>query len=84
MFTGDVHFYEFEDDAVNSSVYPITRFLSESGVQALPSIDTWREITNNLSDFNFNSSFNRYRNHGANQTEVMRLVLYQLKMSFHS
>ena len=69
-----MHFYDFEDDPWNSTVYPITRFLSESGVQALPSVETWKEITNNQSDFNFNSSFNRYRNHGENQTEVMRFV----------
>ncbi len=70
-----MHFYGYLEDALNSSVYPITRFLSESGVQSQASVDTWKEIKSNQSDLNFNSSFIRYRNHGENQTEVMLLVI---------
>ena len=64
---GDVHFYGFTDDPWNYTTYPITRFLSETGVQSFPSLDTWQEATNKQSDFNFKSSFVQHREHSTNR-----------------
>ncbi|UJR18128.1 hypothetical protein I4U23_005028 [Adineta vaga] len=35
---GDVHFYGFNNDTWNPATYPITRFLSETGMNSLPSL----------------------------------------------
>ncbi|CAF0817691.1 unnamed protein product [Adineta ricciae] len=68
---GDVHFYGYQDDSWNPNTYPITRFLSETGIQSLPSLDTWFETTNNQSELTFNSSFILHREHSENQIEAM-------------
>ncbi|CAF1079907.1 unnamed protein product [Rotaria sp. Silwood1] len=47
---GDVHFYGFNNDSWNPTTYPITRFLSETGMNSLPSLDTWRQVTQNVAD----------------------------------
>jgi hypothetical protein len=73
---GDVHFYGYEDDSWNSTTYPITRFLSETGIQSLPSLDTWYETTTNLSDLTFNSSHVLHREHSENQTNAMMFVQF--------
>ncbi|CAF0879148.1 unnamed protein product [Adineta ricciae] len=64
---GDVHFYGYGIDSWDPRTYPITRFLSETGIQSLPSLDTWKQATSNPVDFNFNSSFLQHREHSNNQ-----------------
>ena len=71
---GDVHFYGYQDDSWNPNTYPITRFLSETGIQSLPSLDTWLQATNNQSDLTFNSSFILHREHSGNQIAAMMFV----------
>ena len=71
---GDVHFYGYEDDSWNPDTYPITRFLSETGIQSLPSLDTWFQTTNNQSELTFNSSFILHREHSGNQMTAMLFV----------
>ncbi|CAF1682094.1 unnamed protein product, partial [Adineta ricciae] len=60
---GDVHFYGFSNDTWNPNTYPITRFLSETGMNSLPSLDSWLQVTSNLSDLQFGSSFFEHRKH---------------------
>jgi beta-mannosidase len=64
---GDVHFYGYNSDSWNPNTYPITRFLSETGIQALPSLDTWYQATQNLSDLQFQSNFVQHREHSGNR-----------------
>lgn len=71
---GDVHFYGYSVDSWNISTYPITRFLSETGIQSLPSLDAWKQVTSNSSDWNVNSSLMIHREHKENQTFEMLLV----------
>lgn len=73
---GDVHFYGYADDSWNSTTYPITRFLSETGIQSLPSLDAWRQATTNASDLVFNSSFLDHREHSDKQLPIMLFVIY--------
>jgi beta-mannosidase len=73
---GDVHFYGYRNDSWDPTTYPITRFLSETGIQSLPSLDTWYQTTTNLSDLNFNSSFILHREHSENQMTTMMFVIY--------
>lgn len=72
---GDVHFYKYQEDAWDPNTYPIARFISETGVQSLPSLSTWLQATNNLSDLTFNSTFMINRQHYDNQTEMMMLII---------
>jgi hypothetical protein len=75
FYVGDVHFYGYGDDSWNSTTYPITRFLSETGIQSLPSLDTWLETTSNVSELTFNSSFVVHREHSGNQLDAMMFVI---------
>ena len=54
--------------------YPITRFLSETGIQSLPSLETWQEVTSNQSDLAINSTFLLHREHSENQLTAMMYV----------
>jgi beta-mannosidase len=60
---GDVHFYNDDLDTWNSDIYPIPRFLSETGIQSMPSIQTWQQITYFSEDFYFNSTLLQNRQH---------------------
>ncbi|CAF2561588.1 unnamed protein product [Rotaria sp. Silwood2] len=68
---GDVHFYGYQDDSWDPTTYPITRFLSETGIQSLPSLDTWYQTTTNSSNLNVNSTFILHREHSGNQLAAM-------------
>jgi hypothetical protein len=75
FFSGDVHFYGYYDDSWDPAAYPITRFLSETGIQSLPSFSTWNQTTTNASDFDFDSSFILHREHSGNQMDAMKFVI---------
>ena len=81
---GDVHFYGYKDDSWNPNTYPITRFLSETGIQSLPSLDTWLEVTNNSADLAFASNFTLHREHSGNQLQAMMSVISFFRCIFHS
>ena len=69
---GDVHYYNYEIDTWNGDNYPTTRFLSEIGVESMPSLSTWLQVTNNSEDFNFTSEFVEDReHHGRGQQQMM-------------
>jgi beta-mannosidase len=69
---GDIHHYNYKIDTWNGDNYPIPRFLSETGVQSMPSLETWQQATNDSEDFNFTSTFVEYRDHhGYGQIEMM-------------
>jgi len=71
---GDVHFYNYNMDTWNPDNYPITRFLSETGVQSMPSIETWQQATNFSADWNFTSNFVQHRQHHDNGQQEMMFV----------
>ncbi len=67
----------------NGENYPITRFLSETGVESMPSLQTWQEATNNTEDFNFESTLVENREHhgdGQHQMMFVYKFLYKLFM----
>ncbi len=70
---GDVHFYGYRNDSWDPTTYPITRFLSETGIQSLPSLDTWYEVTKNTSDLHLQSDFIQHREHSGGQINGMML-----------
>lgn len=72
---GDVHFYGYGNDSWDWRTYPITRFLSETGIQSLPSLDAWLEVAINQSDLYFESPFVLHREHSGNQITAMMYVL---------
>jgi hypothetical protein len=74
LILGDVHFYGYSRDSWDSRAYPIVRFLSETGIQSLPSIDTWLEATDNQSDFDMTSDLVRHREHSHGQLDSMMYV----------
>ena len=76
MLLGDVHFYHFSRDSWNPNTYPISRFLSETGVQGFPSLDSWLEVTQNVSDLQFQSSFVQFREHSRGRLNSLEYVTY--------
>ncbi len=71
---GDVHYYNYNMDTWNGDNYPITRFLSETGVESMPSLETWQEATNSSEDFNFTSTLVENREHHGNGQQEMMFV----------
>lgn len=61
-------------DTWNGDNYPITRFLSETGVQSMASIRTWLRITNSSEDLYFNSDLMINRQHHYNGQYQMMFV----------
>jgi beta-mannosidase len=72
---GDVHFYNFHMDTWNPDNFPITRFLSETGVESMPSVQTWQQITNLTEDLNYTSTLVEHREHQANGQKNIMFVL---------
>jgi beta-mannosidase len=70
---GDAHYYNFTMDTWNGDNYPITRFLSETGIESMPSLETWQQITNSSEDLSFTSTLVENREHhgGDGQEELM-------------
>ncbi|CAF1181512.1 unnamed protein product [Rotaria sordida] len=64
---GDVHFYEYTNDTWDPNTYPIPRFMSETGLQSLPSLDSWYQVTHNISDLQYGSAFYQHREHSPNK-----------------
>jgi hypothetical protein len=75
FFIGDVHFYGFYDDSWNPNAYPIARFMSETGAVCLPSLDTWYQVTKNLSDLDFWSDLVEHRQHYGGGQKLMMFVI---------
>jgi hypothetical protein len=58
----------------NGDNYPITRFLSETGVESMPSLETWLQTTNSSEDLNFTSALVQNREHHGNGQQEMMFV----------
>jgi hypothetical protein len=62
-------------DTWNPDNYPITRFMSETGVESMPSVETWQQITNVTEDLNFTSALVEHReHHGNGQQQIMSVL----------
>lgn len=63
---GDTHYYNYLADNWDANIYPLTRFASEYGVQALPSLATMRQATQKPEDFSLDSEYSKHRQHSPN------------------
>jgi len=61
-------------DTWNGDNYPITRFLSETGLESMPSLQTWQQVTNSSGDLNFTGLFVENREHERHGQEKMMFV----------
>jgi hypothetical protein len=67
-------------DTWNGENYPITRFLSETGVESMPSLQTWKEATSDTEDLKFDSKLVENReHHGNGQNEMMFVFKFSYK-----
>lgn len=71
-----MHFYGYTNDTWDPNTYPIPRFMTETGLQSLPSIDSWYEVTNNISDLKYGSTFYQHREHSPNKVNDLLYVHY--------
>jgi hypothetical protein len=81
FYAGDVHFYGYNNDTWNPNTYPVTRFMSETGVVGLPSLDTWYQVTTDVSDLDFWSDFVEHRQHYGGGQRLMMFVTYIIFLS---
>ncbi|KAF5301663.1 hypothetical protein FQA39_LY10710 [Lamprigera yunnana] len=78
---GDVHFYNYLVDGTETSVYPISRFVSEYGYQSLPCIETLLMATNTSANLMIYDDFLKHRQHHQfGFIEMDLLISYQLKL----
>lgn len=78
---GDTHYYNYLADNWDMNIYPATRFASEYGFQALPSLATMRTATNNTEDFNIDSPYSIHRQHSpSGYAAIKRLLERHLKL----
>ncbi|XP_068043586.1 beta-mannosidase isoform X4 [Anomalospiza imberbis] len=59
---GDTHFYDYNSDCWNWTVYPKTRFASEYGFQSWPSFSTIEKVSS-PEDWSYTSNFSVHRQH---------------------
>ncbi|EHB13916.1 Beta-mannosidase, partial [Heterocephalus glaber] len=67
---GDVHFYNYNSDCWNWTVFPKARFVSEYGYQSWPSFSTLEKVSAK-GDWSYNSTFARHRQHHVDGNEEM-------------
>ncbi|KAK4884761.1 hypothetical protein RN001_001032 [Aquatica leii] len=80
-YYGDIHFYNYFFDSWNTTNYPIPRFSSEYGYQALPSVNTLLTATNSISDLNISSKFLQKRQHLPDGFKKMtNLINFRLRL----
>ncbi|NXY35927.1 MANBA mannosidase, partial [Pomatorhinus ruficollis] len=59
---GDTHFYDYNSDCWNWTMYPRTRFASEYGFQSWPSFSTIEKVSS-PEDWSYTSNFSLHRQH---------------------
>ncbi|RLW09380.1 hypothetical protein DV515_00002554 [Chloebia gouldiae] len=59
---GDTHFYDYNSDCWNWTMYPKTRFASEYGFQSWPSFSTIEKVSS-PEDWSYTSNFSLHRQH---------------------
>ncbi|XP_014205962.1 beta-mannosidase [Copidosoma floridanum] len=74
-YYGDVHYYNYLRDPWDINQYPVTRFASEYGFQALPSIWTLMSAIEHPNDLQCESSFMEHRQHLPSGTNFMKLLI---------
>ncbi len=76
--------YTYLKDTLNSDNYPITRFLSETGVESMPSLETWQQITDISEDWDFISTLVENREHHPfGQLEMkfdLKIILFLIRL----
>ena len=59
---GDNHWYNYDADCSDVTVFPRSRFISEFGWQSLPSFFTWQQISE-PADWSYRSDLSLFRQH---------------------
>ncbi|CAF1086479.1 unnamed protein product [Adineta steineri] len=79
---GDVHYYNDKVDPWNYTYVPISRFLSETGLQSMPSLETLLQITNDSKDLSFESPLMRHRQHNVRdgQKQLLLEMMFNLPL----
>lgn len=60
---GDLHFYDYQMNGWSPDSFPVPRFMSEYGVQSLPSLSSLEQGYSMPMDANIYSRMNEYRQH---------------------
>ena len=77
-----MHFYDYTDDTWDPNTYPIARFMTETGLQSLPSLDSWYQVTQNISDLQYGSAFYQHREHSPDKIKDILYVHRTLSEDF--
>ncbi|KAJ7408915.1 Beta-mannosidase [Willisornis vidua] len=77
---GDTHFYDYNSDCWNWTVYPKTRFASEYGFQSWPSFSTIEKVSS-AEDWSYISNFSLHRqHHDSGNVQMLQEVGYHFKL----
>jgi beta-mannosidase len=82
---GDMHFYDYKMNGWDSSAFVLPRFMSEYGVQSLPSYSTLSDVYSMPQDADIFGKLNEHRQHhaGGNQ-QIMDEIQNNLKLPIGS
>ncbi|XP_014232217.1 beta-mannosidase isoform X1 [Trichogramma pretiosum] len=72
---GDVHYYNYLKNSWDINQYPITRFASEYGFQALPSIWTLMSAIEKSTDLELGSEFMKHRQHLPAGNSIFKILI---------
>ncbi|XP_078487709.1 beta-mannosidase [Ciona intestinalis] len=75
---GDVHYYNYNDDCLDWTKFPKTRFASEYGFQSWPSFEAVQRVSE-ANDWTITSDWSEHRNHHGDGNKQM---LSQIMMHF--
>lgn len=80
LLYGDLHFYDYTINGWDETKFPIPRFMSEFGVQSLPSYATLSEVYSFPDDAGLFSDLNQHRQHHSNGNhEIFNQIQFNLK-----
>uniref|UniRef100_H2YWC5 Beta-mannosidase n=1 Tax=Ciona savignyi TaxID=51511 RepID=H2YWC5_CIOSA len=77
-YYGDVHYYNYNDNCLDWTKFPKTRFASEYGFQSWPSFEAIQQVSE-PQDWTITSNWSEHRNHHGSGNQEM---LSQISMHF--
>ena len=85
LLYGDLHFYNYDINGWDHNLYPIPRFMSEFGVQSLPSYSTLSQAYNFPDDADiFGDMSNHRQHHGNGNQQIINEIKKNLDLPVNS
>eukprot|EP00762_Andalucia_godoyi_P001181 ANDGO_02038.mRNA.1 Beta-mannosidase A len=71
---GDVHFYTYETDCTDVTIFPKPRFASEFGFQSYPSMQSWSSVSIPSDLFTFSPLMDHRQHHPSGNAQLVTAI----------